>query len=480
MEPTNSPAGNKSRKPLNEKIRKLLAGNYQKLQKEELKELMDELALYHQELEEREKELDCLYNLLKITTSPALSQAEILQHAVELIPPAWNYPEITCARIIFDGNTYKTNNFMESSWKQSAAITINNEKKGEVEVFYLENKPERHEGPFLREERNLINAIANNLSSYLEQKQAEIKNRENEERFRTIVEGAPDPIFIQSDLKFAYLNPAACRLFRVESADKLLGTPVFDRFHPDYHDKIGERIQNINEGKTVSKLFEQRFIRMDGTEVWVETVGEPIIYKNKNSALVFVRDISDRKLAEQELRQLYDDSLRIFRFTPAALALTRISDGKFIAVNNAYSKIMEYQPDEIIGRTVEDLNIYINADERDHLVKELQEHGKVSDYELLVRSKTGAFRNLFLSMEATVYNHEKIILSTFIDITERKEIENELRNLKSDLENQVHEKTKELQERVVELERFQNATVEREFRIKELREEIKKLKGTKN
>ncbi|MEC9491918.1 PAS domain S-box protein [Flexistipes sp.] len=224
--------------------------------------------------------------------------------------------------------------------------TVNYKRKdgsvfpGETGVFYL------------KDAHNNVTGFIGLIRDVSERIKREKKLKESEERFRNIVEGAPDPIFIQTDKKFSYLNPAACRLFGIKSPEELIGKPVMDRFHPDYHEKVIERIRALNEGrKTVHELLELRFIRVDGSEVWVETAGEPIIYEGKQGALVFVRDISQRKTAEDELRKLKDN-----------------------------------------------------------------------------------------------------------------------------LEKQVEEKTKELQERVAELERFHEATVNRELRMKELREEIKRLK----
>jgi len=225
--------------------------------------------------------------------------------------------------------------------------TVNYKRKdgsvfpGETGVFYL------------KDAQNNVTGFIGLIRDVSERIKREKKLKESEERFRNIVEGAPDPIFIQTDKKFSYLNPAACRLFGIKSPEELIGEPVMDRFHPDYHEKVAERIRALNEGRRpVHELLELRFIRVDGSEVWVETAGEPIIYEGKQGALVFVRDISQRKAAEDELRKLKDN-----------------------------------------------------------------------------------------------------------------------------LEKQVEEKTEELQERVAELERFHEATVNRELRMKELREEIKKLKG---
>ncbi len=80
-------------------------------------------------------------------------------------------------------------------------------------------------------------------------KQAKYELQKSEERFRSIVEGAPDAIFIQVEKKFAYLNPAACRFFGASSPEELLGTPILERVGPCYHDVVEERIRRLNEDR---------------------------------------------------------------------------------------------------------------------------------------------------------------------------------------------------------------------------------------
>jgi len=113
-------------------------------------------------LTERIKELNCLYGISRLVETTS-SIEEILGGAVELIPKAWHYPEITRARIRLKDFEFESDGFSESPWKQSEDIRVDGEKRGNVEVFYLEDRPGRDEGPFLREERDLIHAIAERL-----------------------------------------------------------------------------------------------------------------------------------------------------------------------------------------------------------------------------------------------------------------------------------------------------------------------------
>ncbi len=124
-------------------------------------------------LRERVKELTCLYSLAKLVERPGISLEEILEGIVKLLPPAWLYPEIASARIILNGHAYSTRNFREGGQSQKANIVASGEQRGVVEVVYLEKKPELDEGPFLREERSLIEAIAREVALIVERKQTE-------------------------------------------------------------------------------------------------------------------------------------------------------------------------------------------------------------------------------------------------------------------------------------------------------------------
>lgn len=91
----------------------------------------------------------------------------------DLLPAAWQYPEITCARVTFEGKEYVTPNFKTSQWRQATDIFAADKKEGLVEVYYLEEKPVIDEGPFLREERLLIDTVAQRISRASERIRAE-------------------------------------------------------------------------------------------------------------------------------------------------------------------------------------------------------------------------------------------------------------------------------------------------------------------
>lgn len=116
-------------------------------------------------LRERIKELNCLYGIAQLAERHSDSIEDLLQEFVKLLPLSWQYPEITCARIVFKGETYKSKGFKVTKWRQVSRIFMYNEPVGEVAIFYLEERPPEDEGPFLREERALLDALADRIGA---------------------------------------------------------------------------------------------------------------------------------------------------------------------------------------------------------------------------------------------------------------------------------------------------------------------------
>ena len=152
-----------------------------------------------------------------------------------------------------------------------------------------------------------------------ERKQAEGALRESEERFRRLVEHSPDAIFVEVWPDFAYLNPAAVRLFGANSADELIGCPVLDRIHPDFHELVLDRVQRLEKTRRPVPSLEQVYLKLDGTAVPAEAAAAPLNYQGRNAAVVFVRDITARRQAEQTLRESEERFRRLVENSPDAI-----------------------------------------------------------------------------------------------------------------------------------------------------------------
>jgi PAS domain S-box-containing protein len=117
-------------------------------------------------------------------------------------------------------------------------------------------------------------------------------------------------IFVQTDGRFAYANPAACAVFGAERPEDLVGSPVLDRFPPDVREHIRERIRRLNEHREAVETSEQEFLRLDGAIGLCRTSAIPFVHQGKNGALVFIQDATDQQ-RDREAVKARDELLQL-------------------------------------------------------------------------------------------------------------------------------------------------------------------------
>jgi PAS domain S-box-containing protein len=259
------------------------------------------------DLGQRVKELNCLYNLSKLIESPGISVDQILRGVVDLMPSAWQYPEITCAKIMLEGREFKTENCRDTVDKLSADMVVHGENIGFVDVGYLEERPGSDEGPFVKQERDLLNAIAQRLGHVIERIKASEALKASEERFQLIAETATDIICcMDKDYRLTYVSPADEKL-RGFKAEEVIGQPIFTVAKPSYLEAVKEvelrRREEEERGiETGTIRHELELVCKDGSYIWTEGYISPTRDQSgKISGFVGIaRDTSDRIRAEQE------------------------------------------------------------------------------------------------------------------------------------------------------------------------------------
>ncbi|MBI3062803.1 MAG: PAS domain S-box protein, partial [Deltaproteobacteria bacterium] len=187
-----------------------------------------------------------------------------------------------------------------------------------------------------------------------DRKRMEQELRESEERYRELVELSPDAIFLNHEGRFFFANSAALELFGATSPDQLIGKPVRDVIHPDYREVVAERIRQMMERGTKSPLIEQKNIRLDGTEFDVEVTAAPLIYQGKPMVQVVARDVTERKRADQALR---DSEARLQAIIDNSTAVIFLKDiqGRYMLVNREYEKLFHVSGEQIKGKTDHDI-----------------------------------------------------------------------------------------------------------------------------
>ena len=203
-----------------------------------------------------------------------------------------------------------------------------------------------------------VNGIVITSRDITDWKRATMAIRESEERFRSVVEATAIPIFVSVEMKFAYLNHAALKLFGATTPGQLLGQSVFTRIHSDYHASIKTRGAQIESGKPgAAPLQEAVYLRLDGQPVPVEATASPIVFQGRPGAVVFVQDSTERKRSEEALRQSEKRFREVLQNVSSVAIQGYAVDGTTQYWNKASEQLYGYTAEEAIGRNLLDLVI---------------------------------------------------------------------------------------------------------------------------
>ncbi len=263
----------------------------------------ESLQISKRSLGERVKELKCLYGISELIEQSSLSLNEIFRGVVNLIPPSWQYPEITCARIVFKDREIKTKNFSETRWMQSGNLFVQGKQVGSIGIYHLKEMPEIDEGPFLREERKLLDVIVERLGKVIERFQAEKSLKESEERYRVLTENVVDGVVVIQKGKVSFVNQAFAEMTGYSDAGLLIGTEavnlISDDFKKDFQDTLNENKMSENKEET----FIGKCVSPGGGESWIEGHYNIVTWLGAPAFLYTMRDVTEAKQREKEIEE---------------------------------------------------------------------------------------------------------------------------------------------------------------------------------
>lgn len=282
------------------------------------------LARQTQELTQRLKELNCLLNIAELTERPGLSLDEILQGIVDLIPPAWQHSEVTAARLQLGGKEFRTENFKETPWSLGHDLIVQGQKAGRLEVFYLEARPEADEGPFLKEEKSLLGAVARLTGRLVERLRAEEDLRQSEIKYRTLVEHIPAITYaaaLDPHSTTTYVSPQVEAILGFSPADYQADPDIWRKqLHPEDRERV---LAEVARCHATGEPFvsEYRMLTKTGRLVWFRD--EAWIVRDADGKPLFLQgvmlDITDRRLAEEELREHQEQLEKVIEARTAEL-----------------------------------------------------------------------------------------------------------------------------------------------------------------
>lgn len=292
----------------------------------------------------------------------------------------------------------------------------------------------------IRNAREEIIGAIETVEDVTERREAIQALEESEERYRELVESS-NSVILRMDEKgnALYINHFAEIFFGFE-AHEITGKNVVGTIVPPCDSEgrdMAEMIRNIvlSPEQYTSNINEN--MTKDGRRVWVSWSNRVVTKQNGEVRVLCIgQDVTDRKQAEDALRESEKRFARIFRSNPAPQVISDIDTGLFIDVNDRWLDMLGYSRDEMMGRTsreVGDAGIWTDPSERDRIVAKLKKHGRFQNEPVEFRTKTGHPIPALWSAEAVELAGRRVMLSMIYDETERKQSEKEREQLRSQL-----------------------------------------------
>lgn len=375
--------------------------------------------------------------------------------------------------------------------REAVSKVLRNIAKGEVTVLeeYRSNPefgPLRYFGTSaqnIKDESGKTVKIVGSILDITELKMAEESLRESEERYRLVLDKSLDAILLtKPDGTILSANKAACEMFGMTEEE--IRTTGRDGLVEREDPRLPELLEKRK--RTGSTKGELTMIRRDGSRFPGEISSSVFTTsKGESRTSMIIRDITERKQAEQVLKESRR-KLKTLMDNLQGMVYSCLNDKDWTMkfVSEGALPLTGYSPEELTNNRELAYNDIIHPDDRDivwNVIQKAVAKGEpyVLEYRIITKEGSPKWvwergRGVF-SADGELLTLEGIIS----DISDFKEAQEKISQLRDNLETEVAAKTRELQQRVAELERFHDATIERELRMKELRDEIERLKGEK-
>jgi PAS domain S-box-containing protein len=249
---------------------------------------------------------------------------------------------------------------------------------------------------------------------------------ESEQRYRGLVDVAPDAILISSDGKIAFANARAAALLGYDDAAQLVGVAVLDIVHPDWRGAVADRQADVVESGATPKPLEQKLLRRDGSIVDVEVGGSRVSWHGKRAVQSIVRDITDRKRFERALRQSEERYRTLVETAPDPILINH--RGTIVFVNEAMRRLLRVQSNaEIVGSRADALVHPVSRTLTEASTKAIMRGGPPQTIEFKMICRDGSVIEVEASGAPVAWEGAPAMQVIMRDITARKQTEDALR-----------------------------------------------------
>lgn len=393
----------------------------------ERKQIEAERAQLAHQLGERIKELTAIHDVTQVLQVEA-SLLRALEGVAAILKTSWQYPDITEVRISHQRAEVQTPNFRQTPWKQEFVASTPNGTPVLVEIVYLEERPEESEGPFLVEERDLLNSTTSMLASYFERREAEDALRESEARFRAMFASAGIGIALVNLEGQVFETNRAFQEMLGYAADEMQGMSLSRFTHPEDESADRIRFQELAAGKRNHFRVEKRYLRRDGRAVWGRLTATLVRGSDgmPRFTIGMTEDITERKRTEEALQASEN---RLYASYTAIGQVLMSSDGRLLKANRAFCEITGYDEAELLRTDIHSItHPNDRASSAEHLQQLLDGQEHRFAFEKRYIRKGGAAVTVLVSTSVIrdAEGNPEHLVSLVQDISERKRMERRL------------------------------------------------------
>ncbi len=259
------------------------------------------------------------------------------------------------------------------------------------------------------------------LRDITERKRAEEALQTSEVKLRSLFAAMRDVVIVaDAEGRYVEIVPTATDLL-YRPPDQLLGKTLAEVLPAELADRFMATIQEVLDHGSRRSL--DYLMEIAGQPIWFSASISPY---TPDSVLWVARDITERKKAEEALRESEEQFATVFREVPTVVGISTIAEGAYLSVNEAFERVFGYTPEEVIGRTSADLRLFPDDFDRNIIVEAIRAHGSARNLELQLRAKDGSLRDCLLSAIMIQFRNEPCLLVVVNDITDRKHLEAQL------------------------------------------------------
>ncbi len=415
------------------------------------------------ELDERYKELNLLYQVTELAVDSEMPLSEILRKATELIPMSWQYPEATCARIIYGDDEFRTDRFEITELKQTVTLEVEGEEIGRIEVYYLKEKTSMDEGPFLEEEQDLLESLSGILGQIISQRRVEKRKEHLNSVLRSIK--YVKQLLVEENDRDSLIQGICDNLVETRGYGHVW-IAIFDE--SEELDRaaqagLGEDFEPMREALEVGELPYCVRNTLDQSEIVTTrnpssnygecplmgcygengALSKRIEHKGRVYGLLsasvpinYIDDVEEQELFEEvagdiafglhdiEAERALKESEHLFEYAYDAIIFSHFETGEIFEVNPEAEKLLGFSSEELLQKKLYDL---FEPGDYPNLRDQLESDGFFLREDQALEKKDGSRVIASMSSSLVDFRGERTILTLLQDMTKRVQLEKELR-----------------------------------------------------